>query len=40
MQQTRRSSLRKDLTLGVSDLGQAGDGVTDNGVKATLRWSF
>ncbi|HET7837659.1 MAG TPA: autotransporter domain-containing protein, partial [Variovorax sp.] len=33
-------SLRKDLTLGVSYLGQAGSGVTDNGVKATLLWKF
>ena len=33
-------ALRKDLTLGVSYLGQAGSGVTDNGVKATLLWKF
>lgn len=33
-------ALRRDLTLGVSYAGQAGDGVKDHGVKASLLWKF
>lgn len=33
-------AIRRDLTLGVSYAGQAGDGVKDHGVKASLLWKF
>ncbi|MET0544350.1 MAG: autotransporter domain-containing protein [Variovorax sp.] len=33
-------AVRKDMTLGVSYIGQFGDGVKDNGLKATLLYKF